>query len=888
MIAYRPKVESITARGVLFLRAASFPFPGLVLVVLLLLPQYCTDAFILSSKNIRSPTPLMGVRGFRSWFESQFPHSVHEIIKASSNEVFDHVLVDVNPLLHICLRKSRTDGHALVLFMKELDAIVEFATPLQSLVLAVDGPPGAAKLATQRKRRYQTIARSQIKLKQIDSFLTRVENTQTRKAKTRLRKLKRRKIKMQQELRTLQLTPATEFMEKAVQAMEYWAWQRLESRRSVLSQNNVTIFISPSTASGEGEIKLLEWINHKPRRGESIALIGGDSDLVLESFLIPLSSTHNVFVLLPDGNRRVLVASIWEATRKLAFLAQCSDFESLIRVRTDFAMTLLLNGNDYLPKIRGCPTFNRLYHTYIKVRKAGAPGYMVDPITLEINLDFAILYFAELAESEQEMTITQGEDTGRVTPLNLVYNLVSSHLLPSPVKFLIDGGEQEESDGEDDEADSESLDSDIDSGDDDDLETESDNDVERHQILLGDPTSEDFLVYETWVPKNTHGKHTRQILASIVLSEMQDGEATEEEQEDLDLSQFTAEAVGYDWEVKEKLPADVSEYLYGLLWNLQTYQGAFADHRFAPSFSPLTQDGVCADYGYNYGKKSGPAPSEILTYLKKAKQNGTRLVPEYFRDPLKTPMPAGLSSMAALPSVLCDLIAFPYNKIDKEKTEQLFAECMSPIDNIFDARKFEDICRQELSSLDLEPPLFEPDDHHWKTLSKTGRPLNNKTSPPVKFSDRMSQLRANNRIRRGQIAASCQPRCTATSNGSPLTRDMMHLTSPGPFLSKIERLDKLEYRLAYRKKKERRFRTSDAGDSEDTTFVTKETSLRRHDPSKKCASSAKTRYVEGSIPAPEMMRNTELNSAVGVLTNLTAGTFVKIKVRSLACTSVLS
>jgi hypothetical protein len=55
----------------------------------------------------------MGVPGFRTWFESQFPKSVYEIPKAASNESFDHVLVDVNALLHICLRKSRTDGHAL-------------------------------------------------------------------------------------------------------------------------------------------------------------------------------------------------------------------------------------------------------------------------------------------------------------------------------------------------------------------------------------------------------------------------------------------------------------------------------------------------------------------------------------------------------------------------------------------------------------------------------------------------------------------------------------------------------------------------------------------------------------------------------------------------------
>jgi 5'-3' exonuclease len=119
------------------------------------------------------------------------------------------------------------------------------------------------------------------------------------------------------ELRTLCLTPGTAFMKLAEQAVLYWAWQRLSSQNNVLSQNNVKLFVSPSTVAGEGEVKLLEWIYSKQRRGESIAILGGDSDLVLEGLVIPPALTHNVFVLLPDGNRRYLCVSLWETTRTL-------------------------------------------------------------------------------------------------------------------------------------------------------------------------------------------------------------------------------------------------------------------------------------------------------------------------------------------------------------------------------------------------------------------------------------------------------------------------------------------------------------------------------------------------------------------------------------------
>jgi XRN 5'-3' exonuclease N-terminus len=711
----------------------------------------------------------MGVRGFRGWFESQFPKSVYEIPKATSNESFDHVLVDVNALLHICLRRSRSDGHALMLFIKELDAIVQYATPLQNLVLALDGPPGAAKLATQRNRRYQTVTRAELMTKQIDQILS-VEHTKlskTRKSKDRIRKLQTKKEKIQQELKTLQLTPATDFMRRAVLAMEYWAYQRLNSRSTVLTQNDVTILISPSTASGEGEIKLLEWLNHKPRRGESVAFFGGDSDLVLEAFLVPLSSTHNVFVLLPDGNKRVLVVSIWEATRKLASLTRTNDFGSLIRVRTDFVFLLILNGNDYLPKLRSCTGFNRLYQSYIKLRRGGggAVGYLLDPATLEINVDFAILYFLELDRTAEPLPpISRDEAVSiGITPLAIVNNFVASSLLPSPIKFLVDGGEPEnandavDEEEEDDDTDEDEV-GDMDAEEDEGFDMVPDVDLTRHQVLLGDPDSEDFMTYETWLPKYTSHKAARHTLSLMILTDMKDSESSDgEHEDDLDLTAFTAG--GYDWEVKEKAPADVQRYLYGLLWNMQTYQ-----------------DGVCADYGYNYGRKKAPTPGEVVAFLKQAQRDGVKLIPSYFcQQPVATPAPAGLSSLAALPSFLPDLIAEPYNKIAPEKAEEIFADCMSPIDNVFDVEKFEAQCKCELAALGIEAPSFNPDDHHWKLVTRSPKPLPRKTRPPEVFSGRVDQLRPSDRLRRSQIQASYKPR----------PRDPSVWATPGPFLSKI-------------------------------------------------------------------------------------------------------
>ena len=42
----------------------------------------------------------------------------------------------------------------------------------------------------------------------------------------------------------------------------------------------------------------------------------------------------------------------------------------------------------------------------------------------------------------------------------------------------------------------------------------------------------------------------------------------------------------------------VIRYLEGMLWNLQTYQ-----------------EGICADYGCNYGKRHSPTAPEISEYI---------------------------------------------------------------------------------------------------------------------------------------------------------------------------------------------------------------------------------------------------------------------------------
>jgi hypothetical protein len=488
-------------------------------------------------------TTLMGIKGFRSWFESTFPNAMMAplIPSQGAHDTFDHVLIDMNQILHVVLRKSRSDGHALTLLMKELDAICSMATPTQSLVLAMDGPPAAAKLATQRRRRYSTIVKSEYKLLQLDKYSKRF--TKAKKSQ----KIRR----YQAEVKTLCITPGTEFMKRTEQALLYWAWQRLlqqQQHTSSWSNNNnnnnnnkrhningeknyrsqqqqqqrpikhgvlgnaaVKIYISPSSVPGEGEVKLLEWILQHPAKfkngAASIAILGGDSDLVLEGLIVPPKWTHNVFVLLPEGSRHYIAVSLWETTRSLASQLQLVSSSSsssagvlkeassstsstthppppkyhvMAQVRNDFVLLLVFNGNDYLPKLRGSSGFNRVYQTYMKLMRHWLvqhppnntssppqqqhhllPG-LVDPDRLEFRIEFCIAFFEQLARSAPAHFKYDGSDGDNDDD---------------------DDDDEKEEDEEEEDLDEEEEDDEYDDDDDNDEEGEGNNRNERPTSL---------------------------------------------------------------------------------------------------------------------------------------------------------------------------------------------------------------------------------------------------------------------------------------------------------------------------------------------------------------------------------------------------------------------
>jgi len=700
--------------------------------------------------------------------------------KNSASDTFDHVLIDMNQLLHITLRRSRTEGHALTLMIQELDQCMDVASPTKSVVLAFDGPPAAAKLATQRTRRYGTVMRAERKKARKELLRQRgiipVSDYASSSSKSKAkRKRGKRKNKEEKEEETLKITPGTEFMDRAHDAVLYWAWQRLENPRGKLSK--CRIYISPSNVPGEGEVKLLDWLiqagNDDDKRpaaavkrkssskttttrnkssrivktGDSVAILGGDSDLVLEGLVIPPSITHNVFVILPSVGGTSYVVSLWETTLALGrFLAPHFDPKDCMFVRTDLVLLLIMNGNDYLPKLRGSAGFNKLFHTYLRLLKTwlkendNERPYLIDPNTLEFNIPFCIAFFQTLANVAPKQ-LSQPSETlpysRSITPLSHLHSLVDAGFLPQPAVFSRLTSKSS---------------------------SRGDSDEEVLRLTLGED-GPDLQMLKFDIAHSiceTPLKKTKQTLANKALEELlgedymdlndygdggSDGEDDSDDESSLG---------GYSWEINLPALSSVDEYLKGLMWNLSTYQ-----------------DGVCSDYNYNYGRRMSPTADEVVTFFKKAQKKGRAVSrAELLNDEIGSPLSAGLVCLAALPSQVDDLIPEPYKMLSKNgKIEDIYGECMDPENNVFNMELFEELCHNEIGEIKVSKTVRSKEyekrsrgrkvrlgDSFWTVLRRAPSPLDRVFSPPPPYSDRLSFLRYDSRIQSTYITATEKPR----------------------------------------------------------------------------------------------------------------------------------
>lgn len=188
------------------------------------------------------------------------------------------------------------------------------------------------------------------------------------------------------------------------------------------------------------------------------------------------------------------------------------------------------------------------------------------------------------------------------------------------------------------------------------------------------------------------------------------------------------------------------------------------------------QDGICVDYSYNYGRRMSPTAKEIVAFLKEAmEQNRTVGADDLLGGNFSSPVNNGVSCLAALPSQLYELIPEPYKWLaENNAVEDIYATCMDPEDNVFDMKRFESLCEERIQTMKKEQRAAggsaEPQDHdrnkqsprgrriiigdhYWTVISRTKNPLTHPFEPPAPFSDRLSNLKSNRRLKVSRVLA---------------------------------------------------------------------------------------------------------------------------------------
>ncbi len=185
----------------------------------------------------------------------------------------------------------------------------------------MDGPGPTAKFHTQRARRYeQVLTPHNTELPAHEQFMHRVQFDR--------REMKKRLFD------TRVFTPGTQVMNE------------LPFQLAKLTKENyfdrLDMYISPASREGEGEYKIFEHIANDTT-AKKILVSGGDSDLMLYALQVP----HvNVVV-------NVRVHEFLDAKILREEIHKCKPHCDVQSVVDDFCFLVLLNGNDYLSRMRG-------------------------------------------------------------------------------------------------------------------------------------------------------------------------------------------------------------------------------------------------------------------------------------------------------------------------------------------------------------------------------------------------------------------------------------------------------------------------------------------------------------------------------------------------------
>ena len=307
----------------------------------------------------------MGIKGLNTFINASFP-GVMDPVHGQASASYDHICFDLNGIVHNACRRRGSEKEVVRAVVAELDALLRLFPAQRTVFIALDGPGPTAKLVEQRKRRIDKVLKA---ARDAEALIPGSAENLRRLERCRLegRPLpSANKRKKKPSYDSLQVTPGTLFMLRMRRALEWYAASRIVGLGNVFRQNRPCVIISASDVAGEGELKLLQHLHAVLREHPSGApppsflLVGPDADLLLLG-LAAGAPMCDVLTTDSEGAHRLFrVGALCEAFACTLgrSIPQAQDAVSGPvhlggLVQLDFLVVAFLQGNDYLPKLRG-------------------------------------------------------------------------------------------------------------------------------------------------------------------------------------------------------------------------------------------------------------------------------------------------------------------------------------------------------------------------------------------------------------------------------------------------------------------------------------------------------------------------------------------------------
>ena len=273
----------------------------------------------------------MGVLYFFKWLKEKFSSQIQDINVDKKNIIpnFDNLLIDINGIIHPCCQKIYKYGNyseIKTLRIKKINKIpnpeivyediceqivklYNLIKPKKRLILCIDGVAPIAKQSQQRKRR----------------FVTKSENN----------------------FDSNSITAGTMFMHLL---SEYLKKYFLDFSK----KNKIKIIFSSEKNPGEGEHKLILFLNKYIDIFDNNCIHGLDADLI---FLSLLTNMRSIYIIRDDNyfkdisHNLICISDIrYILSNNLRFNANHKLFSPLQSIK-DFVFLSFLLGNDFLPSI---------------------------------------------------------------------------------------------------------------------------------------------------------------------------------------------------------------------------------------------------------------------------------------------------------------------------------------------------------------------------------------------------------------------------------------------------------------------------------------------------------------------------------------------------------